>query len=70
MLPSPVDCPFNSRRHLPTWCDLLGSTVLNNDRRSREKGLPGGDIAGLVAMDVEVLRVRTPDDATVSPARE
>ncbi len=49
--------------------NVRGSTVLNNDRRAREKGLPGGDIAGMVAMDVEVLRVRPPD-ALMSPAQE
>ena len=37
----------------------FGSTVLNEDRRARERAaLAGGDIAGVVAMDVEILRVR------------
>ena len=42
------------------------STVLNNDRRSRERAALGGDIAGMVAMDVEVLRVRPGSEKTAN----
>ncbi len=50
---------FTCGRFLMTGFFCVCSTVLNNDRRQRERAaLGGGDIAGVVAMDVEILRVR------------
>ena len=47
------------RWNLHLFVFTFGSTVLNEDRRARERAaLAGGDIAGVVAMDVEILRVR------------
>mmetsp|Transcript_4963 Transcript_4963/g.11610 ORF Transcript_4963/g.11610 Transcript_4963/m.11610 type:complete len:90 (+) Transcript_4963:2-271(+) len=51
----PIPRSFGNRQR-------LYSTVLNRERTVREKEALGSDIAGKVLMDVEVIRVRDPQE--------